>query len=38
MNRGSTYAVRFTLPKEYQAVFGRKDIVRSLGSGLIANR
>ncbi|WP_345742724.1 DUF6538 domain-containing protein [Aliiroseovarius marinus] len=32
MKRGDTYAVRYSIPKRFQAVVGRKEIVRSLGT------
>ena len=32
LKRGANYAVRFTVPKEYQTVAGRKEVVRSLGT------
>lgn len=30
--RGSNYAVRFSVPLEYQTAIGRKEVVRSLGT------
>ena len=32
LKRGSNFAVRFSDPKEYQTVTGRKEVVRSLGT------
>ncbi|MGQ3486929.1 tyrosine-type recombinase/integrase [Roseovarius pacificus] len=32
LKRGSNFAVRFSVPKEYQTVTGRKEVVRSLGT------
>ncbi|GKY87935.1 DUF6538 domain-containing protein [Sinisalibacter aestuarii] len=32
MKRGKGYAVRFSVPKEYQGVIGKKEIIRGLGT------
>ncbi|HBZ42511.1 MAG TPA: hypothetical protein DEO85_00280 [Maritimibacter sp.] len=36
MKRGDTYAVRYSIPKRFQAVVGRKEIVRSLGTNCLS--